>query len=135
LLQDTGSLAVYAGVDPDRAAEALQAVLDELERLRVEPVPPAELHKVKEYLKGRLVLSLEDSFSRAAWVAYQALFLDDIKSPEEVLQAYDAVTADDVAAVAQKIIKPAAYNLAVVGPFGTGQNLGRLLGDAELVAL
>jgi predicted Zn-dependent peptidase len=135
LLQDTGSLAIYAGVDPDRAQEALQAILDELDRLRTEPVPPAELHKVKEYLKGRLVLGLEDSFSRAAWVAYQALFLEDIKSPEEVLQAYNAVTAEDVLAVAQKVITPSAYNLAVVGPFGEGEGLGRLLGDAEFVTL
>lgn len=135
LLQDTGSLTVYAGVDPDRAEEALQAVLDELDRLRTEPVPPAELHKVKEYLKGRLVLGLEDSFSRAAWVAYQALFLDEIKSPEEVLAAYNAVTAEDVLAVAQKVITPDRYNLAVVGPFGEGEALGRLLGKAEFVTL
>jgi predicted Zn-dependent peptidase len=135
LLQDTGSLVVYAGVDPERAPEALQAILDELDCLRTEPIPPAELHKVKEYLKGRLVLGLEDSFSRAAWVAYQALFMDDLRTPEEVLQIYDAVTAEDVLAVAQKIITPNAYNLAVVGPFGQGEALGSLLGEAELVTL
>src|SRR5262245_4803412 len=49
-LQDTGSLMVYAGVDPERAPEALQAVLDELARLGDEIVPPAELRKAKEYL-------------------------------------------------------------------------------------
>jgi predicted Zn-dependent peptidase len=135
LFQDTGSIVVYAGVDPERAAEALQAILDELERLRAEPIPPAELRKVKEYLKGRLVLSLEDSFSRAAWVAYQALFMDDIRTPEEVLQIYEAVTAEDVLAVAQKVIKPNAYNLAMVGPFGQGEELGRLLPGAEFIAL
>ncbi|NJN92964.1 MAG: insulinase family protein [Anaerolineales bacterium] len=86
LLQDTGSLVIYAGVDPDRAPEALQAVLDELDRLRTEPVPSAELHKVKEYLKGRLVLGLEDSFSRAAWVAYQALFWTRSKAPKKFWQ-------------------------------------------------
>lgn len=135
LFQDTGSVVVYAGVDPERAAEALQAILDELECLRAEPIPPAELHKVKEYLKGRLVLGLEDSFSRAAWVAYQALFMDDIRTPEEVLQIYNAVTAEDVLAVAQKIITPTAYNLAVVGPFGQGDSLGRLLPGAEFITL
>jgi predicted Zn-dependent peptidase len=134
LLQDTGALTIYAGVDPERAPEALEAVLAELDRLRTEPVPPAELHKVKEYLKGRLVLGLEDSFSQAAWVAYQALFMDDIKTPAEVLQAYDAVTAGDVLAIAQKIINPAAYNLAVVGPFGQGEALGQLIGGVPLTA-
>jgi predicted Zn-dependent peptidase len=53
--------------------------------------------------------------------------MDHIKTPEEVLQAYDAVTAEDVQAVAQKIINPASYNLAAVGPFGQDKTLGRLL--------
>ncbi len=127
LLQDTGSLSIYAGVDPERAPEALRAIMVELDRLRNEPVPPAELTKTKEYLKGRLVLGLEDSFSRAAWIAYQALFLDRVKSPEEVVAAYEAVTAGDVLAVAQKVLTPAVYNLAAVGPFDSDESLGRLL--------
>jgi predicted Zn-dependent peptidase len=135
LFQDTGSLTVYAGVDPERAPEALQAILDELDRLRAERVPPAELRKVKEFLKGRLVLGLEDSFSQAAWVAYQALFMDEIKRPEEVLEIYEAVTADEVLAVAQKVISPTVYNFAAVGPFGTGEALGQLLGEAEPISL
>jgi len=127
LLRDTGSMVIYAGVDPDRAPEAVQAILDELDRLCDEPVPEKELCKTKEYVKGRLVLGLEDSYSQAAWVAYQALFLDTIKTPEEVLRAYDAVTAADVQTLARKIFRPAAYNLAAVGPFEDGHQLGQLI--------
>lgn len=127
LLQDTGVMVVYAGVDPERSAEALQAILEELERLRQEPPPPAELNKAREYLKGRLVLGLEDSFSRASWVAYQAMFMDHIKTPAEVQQAYDAVTAGAVQAVAQQLLQPSACCLAAVGPFGRDDTLGRLL--------
>lgn len=126
-LQDTGSLVVYTAVDPKRAPETLHVIMEELERLRDEPVPDKELHKAKEYLKGRMVLGLEDSYSRAAWVAYQALFMDTIKSPEEVLAAYNAVTTADVQAVAQKIINPDAYNLAAIGPFGHGDKLTQLV--------
>jgi predicted Zn-dependent peptidase len=129
-LQDTGTLTIYAGVDPERAAEALQAILDELERLRDEPIPAAEIRKAKEYLKGRLVLSLEDSYSQAAWVAYQKLFTDTIKSPLEVLAAYEAVTATEIRAVAEKLIKPTAYSLAAIGPLGRGgKALAKLVGN------
>jgi predicted Zn-dependent peptidase len=126
-LQDTGAMVIYAGVDPRRAPEAMQAILDELKRLRDEPIPVEELHKAKEYLKGRLVLGLEDSYSRAAWIAYQVLFMDTIKSVEEVLAAYDAITAADVQAVAQKIVNPTAYTLAAVGPFGQDKALSQLI--------
>lgn len=127
LLQDTGSWVIYAGVDPERGPEALAAILAELERLRDEPIPAEELHKAKEYLKGRLVLGLEDSFSQISWVASQKLLMDQIKLPAEVLQAYDAVTAADVQIIAQKLIVPTAYSLAAVGPFGAGDALARLL--------
>ncbi|HMQ50695.1 MAG TPA: pitrilysin family protein [Anaerolineae bacterium] len=126
-LQDTGTLTIYAGVDPDRAEEALQAILTEVERLRLDLPTDAEIERAKAYLKGRLVLGLEDSYSRAAWVAYQALFMDKIRSPEEVLAAYDLVSAADVRAVAQAILDPAFYRLAAVGPFGQGQELAELL--------
>jgi predicted Zn-dependent peptidase len=128
LLQDTGALVVYAGVDPERAPEALQAILSELSQLRDEPVPEQELRKAKEYLKGRLVLGLEDSFSQASWVAMQALLLGEVKSLEQVLAAYEAVTVADIQAIAQTVIRPAAYNLAAVGPFGAGESLSRLVG-------
>lgn len=127
LLHDTGLLVVYAGVDPRRATEALQAILDELARLRDEPVSAAELHRAKEYLKGRLVLGLEDSFSQTSWVVSQALLMDQVKTPAEVLQIYDTITVADVQAVAQNVINPMAYNLAAVGPFGQGAALGKLL--------
>lgn len=127
LLQDTGSLVVYAGVDPDGAPAALQAILDELERLRQEPVSERELRRAVEYLKGRTVLGLEDSYSRAAWVAYQAMFQPTIKSPEEVLAAYSAISIADVQRVARHLIDPARYNLAAVGPFGRGEPLSRLI--------
>ena len=126
-LQDTGSFSIYAGVDPNRAVAAVQAILDELERLRTELVPAEELYKAKEYLKGRLVLGLEDSYSQTAWIAYQMLFLDTIKSPEDVMAAYDAVTAEDVLTVARRVIEPSTYTLAGVGPFGQGDEFAGLL--------
>jgi predicted Zn-dependent peptidase len=127
MLQDTGTLVIYAGVDSARAAQALQAILNELDHLAAEPVPAEELHKAKEYIKGRLVLGLENSFSWATWVAYQALFQETVKTPAQVLQAYDAVTAVEVQALARQIVNPAGYNLAAVGPFGPGDALVKLV--------
>jgi predicted Zn-dependent peptidase len=127
LLQDAGSLAIYAGTHPDRAPEALQAVLDELDSLCQDTVSDQELTKAKVYLKGRLVLGLEDSYSRAAWFAYQALFLDKISSPEEVLANYEAITAAEVQAVAQRIFRPQLYNLTAVGPLQPDEGLSKLV--------
>jgi len=128
MLHDTGSLVIYAGVDPDRAVETVQTIQQELDRLCQEPISEAELRKTKEYVKGRLILGLEDSYSQAAWVAYQAIFKDSIKTPQDVLEAYEAVTATDLQVIAQQIFRPDYQKLAAVGPFGRGEDLIRLTG-------
>src|SRR5213596_1288828 len=41
-LADVGWGTIYAGVDPDKAEQTVAAILDELARLRTEPVTPTE---------------------------------------------------------------------------------------------
>ncbi len=127
MLDEAGLLVVYAGVDAERAPQAICAVLAELDRLRQEPVPEAELHKAREYVKGRLVLSLEDSGAVSAWHGQQALLLDEILSLDDVLIAYDAVTDENIQRVAQSLFTDDQLQLAAVGPFGDGNELGALL--------
>lgn len=127
MLAETGLLVVYAGVDSERAAQAIRAVLTELDRLRQEPVPEAELNKAREYIKGRLVLGLEDSSAVAGWYGRQALLHDQILTPDDVLAAYDAVTPEAVQRLAQVLFTGEQISLAAVGPFPNGDELGALL--------
>ena len=115
-LRDTGSLAIYLGVDPDNALAALAAALEELGRLR-EGVPPAELSKVREYLKGRMQLSMEDTRAVSSWYGGQALLLDRTRSVEEVVTKIQAVPAEELVRLAAGLITDEALHLAVVGPF------------------
>lgn len=113
---DTGSVVVGASVDPDKAMQTIQVVLQELFRAR-EPVPEAELTKAREYMKGRLQLRLEDSGTVAAWLGRQELLKKQILTVDEVLEILDSITAADLQRVAENLFKPELLNLAVVGPF------------------
>jgi predicted Zn-dependent peptidase len=115
-LLDTGVVGVYAGVDPDRIEAALQAVLAELGKMAQEPVSEEELHKAKEFTKGRLKLQMEDSFSVASWVGRQETLEDRVLTLDEVLEEVDAVTIHGVQRVAQRLFHEDKLNLAVVGP-------------------
>ena len=115
-LRDCGSFSTYAGVDPKNAKRAIDSVLGELNRAR-EPIPEEELHKAKEFLKGRLVLRMEDSRSVAAWLGAQEILLNDIRTVDEVLARVDAITPEDVQRVARDVLVGDKLNLAVVGPF------------------
>ena len=108
---------IYAGVDPERTDETITAIIRELQRIASAPVPASELTKVKEYNKGRMLLGLEDTRSVASWASSQELLLDRIYTPEEVVERIEAVTADEITALAAELFDPAKLRLAVVGPY------------------
>jgi predicted Zn-dependent peptidase len=116
-LQDTGAVGVYAGVGPTRAEEAIRAILDELDRLRQEPVPESALVKAVEFVKGRLALSLEDSFAVAAWYAQQQLLGPEVLEPDEAVSRFEDVETGDIQRLATAIFQMEKLNLAIVGPF------------------
>ena len=73
--KDAGALLVYFAVHPKNAASALEAALEELRKL-ARTAPVEELAKVKEMVKGRLLLRMEDTRSVAFWGGSQELLLD-----------------------------------------------------------
>jgi len=126
-LYDTGSIGVSAGVDPRRIEAALEAILGELDRLRREPVPAEELKKVQEFMKGRLLLQMEDSLAVVSWLGRQEILEDRVLTIDEVLAAVDAVTAEDIQRVASERFREESLNLAVVGPFQEEERVRSLL--------
>ena len=111
----SGSLVVYAGVDPSRLDECLEALLKELSHVRT-GVTEEELRRSKELVKGRLELRLEDTQNAALWYGAQQLLNGEILTVEEVCQRVDAVTLKDVSEVANELLQTEGLSLAVVGP-------------------
>jgi len=126
-MRDTGAVGVYAGTAPERLEDALEAILGELDRLRREEVPAEELTKAKEFVKGRILLQMEDSFNVAAWFGQQETLSTQVLTVDEVLAAVDAVTPADVQRVAKGLFRGDRLNLAVVGPLQSEEKLRRLL--------
>jgi predicted Zn-dependent peptidase len=113
---DAGYFAVYMGVDPNKAEEAVDAVLAELRHVSEELVPEIELTKAKEFTKGRLRLGLEGTNSLATWLCQQELLTGRVKTVDEVIDLFEAVTREDLRRVAQRVLGQ-PIQLAVIGPF------------------
>jgi predicted Zn-dependent peptidase len=116
--KDGGYFAVYVGVDPNKAEEALQAVLGELRKAADELIPEEELVKAKEFTKGRLRLGLEGTNSLATWLCQQELLTGRVRTVEEVIGLFSAVTREDVQRVAQRVLRQ-PIQLALIGPFSS----------------
>lgn len=114
---DTGTLAASAGVDLRRIDEALKVVLEEFITIAQEKVEDKELQKAKEYIKGGLALSWEDSRSIAIGYGSDELFENRVRTIDEYIEKIEEVTAQDVLRVAQFLVTNSKLNLAVIGPF------------------
>lgn len=126
---DVGSLVSTAGIDPKRVLEAVEVMVAEYAKVaRGEMnLTDEELTKAKEYLKGHLVLELEDSRSVASFYANQELLEKKIENPDEIIAKVDQVTKEDVEAVGKEFFVEKNLNLAVIGNFADGQKLENLL--------
>jgi predicted Zn-dependent peptidase len=125
-LLDSGAVTVYAGVEPANLKVSIEAVLEQLARLK-ETIPADELVKAKELAKGRLLLRTEDSRSVAGWMGGQEILTGRILSVDRVTQIIDAITADEIKELARELLVASQLRLAVVGPVAEGEPLEKLL--------
>ena len=55
------SFSIQAGLDKSRLNQAIKVILQEIKNLKTKTVAPNELKKAKDYIRGKTILSLEDS--------------------------------------------------------------------------
>jgi predicted Zn-dependent peptidase len=114
---ETGAFGVYAGTAPGRAAETIDVVGAEIDRvIRDGGIGDAELAAAKGQLKGSMALSLETSNSRMQRLGSSELMLGETLSLDDVTARIDAVTPDDVARLITRMFVSGSRTLAVVGP-------------------
>ena len=100
---DAGNLTVYAGTSLDSVAEVVRLTIEEIRRLKGDPIPEPELRRAKDHLKGSLMLSLESTGARMSHLARQELYFGRQFGLDEVLGSIEQVQADDVQRVANDI--------------------------------
>jgi predicted Zn-dependent peptidase len=114
--QDTGQVGLYLGTRTDNLDEAMATVGGELRRLTEEPVTDEELHRAKENLKGRIVLSLESTGARMNRLGSEVLAGAPLLSLDEVVARIDAVTTEDLTLLAHELWVPERLSAAGIGP-------------------
>ena len=114
---DTGQFGVYAGCQPGKADEVLTLMRTELDAAAGGALTAAEIERGKGQMRGGVVLGLEDSGARMSRIGKSELCYGDVLGLDQLLGEIDAVTPEDVSAVAADVLTRSRC-LTVVGPFG-----------------
>lgn len=115
--EDTGALSIFAGLDKAKVSLALTTIMRELQKIAADPVSSEEVIRAKEFIKGKLTLSMEDSAERIQWLATQQLIQGRVETLEAKLKKIDRITVQQIQNVAREIILNHKLNLAVIGPY------------------
>ncbi len=112
---DAGLVGVAVGCLPAKLDETLAVVRAELRRIAAEGITEVELARGKRQLVGSMIMGLEDSGARMSRNGKAELIYDELIGLDEALARIEAVTLDDVAALAADLFSGPEL-LAVVGP-------------------
>ncbi len=112
--QDAGTLIIYAGCTPKRAASVVDLTIKEMRKMRDKVVSADELKRAKENIKGQFMLSLESTSSRMTHLAQQEIYYRHFYTMEEIMEGFDRVRARDVRRLANEMFDSSAINLTVL---------------------
>ena len=101
--RDTGTLMVFAGTSAGKALEVVDLILAEFRGLKQDLLPPEELTRAKDQLKGNILLGLESSNARMANLARQEMYFHNYMTVDEVIASIEAVQASEVQSMAQRL--------------------------------
>src|SRR4051812_47255105 len=111
---DAAALDVSSGLDSTKCAEAYTRIREIVEDLAENGPRDGEVERARAYAAGSTVLALESTGAVARRAAGQKVTFGEISSPDETIDALDAVTDDDVRRIAADVTGEPV--VACVGP-------------------
>jgi zinc protease len=111
-----GYFAFYTGTEPAKAELVESELLREAELLRTEGLTDAELKRAKAKIIGQKKIHRQDIGNLASITALDELYGLGFQHSELDDAKFEAVTLDQIKAVAQKYLKPGAFVVSVVKP-------------------
>ena len=118
-----GVMGVYAGTEPDLLPELVAVLERELACISKEPITDDELRSAKGQIKGNVLLSLESMSTRLGRMGKNEMYFGRQVDADEINEKIEAVTIEDVLAVAEEVLDLNGASSVFLGPV-TRRDLG-----------
>jgi predicted Zn-dependent peptidase len=119
---DSGMFGVYVATDNGNINPALETIHAEIKKIQNGDLTADDLVGAKDHIIGGVYLSSENPDNRMMRIAKNEIVFDRYVSYEELVGHIEAVTLDEIVAVARGIFQEDRVFLATLGPF-SGEKL------------
>lgn len=101
---DTSAFGIYLSSNQNAILRANEIINRELEKIKSKKVSAKELKKAKEYLKGSMLMSLENTTNRMVRVAQTMIYYGRVKTVEESIADIETVDETDILQLANSLL-------------------------------
>ena len=115
MYQDCGMFSIFAGTSPEQVKEVVDISMTEMSDIVNNGITDEELELAKQQTVSSILLSLEDSASRAASLAQCEITHGRQISVEESIENVKAVTADHIQTLAKEYFRSEDIAFAALG--------------------
>ncbi len=112
---DTGLFCIYTALGKETEEQAIRTILEVVRGVAEEGITPQELDRAREQSKANVLMGLESTQSLMSHMGRSLLLNGSITTPDEMLERYNAVTAQEVRELAQRIFDFGRMSLSAVG--------------------
>jgi len=120
---DPGRFVAFIGTSPENLKQAIDELLEEIQRIIDEPVTEQELQDAKDYLSGSFVFAFETSAQIARFLVHAEVYGLGFDYVDKYPEYIRHVTIADISRVARQYLDTQNYTLVVVGPVDDNGNI------------
>ncbi len=111
----TGMFDISAGMSAENLKRVGELITEEIKRVKRDKLTSEEVASAKEQLKGSYILSYESTGARMQAAGRSLLLNKPVYTQEEGLKKIEAVTAESVADIIDRVLDPSTLCTAAVG--------------------
>lgn len=111
---DASAFGVYFSTNEKHVEKVVSIITKEFQKFRDVKISERELKRVKEYVKGGLILSLENTTNRMIRIAHSFLYFDKFISIEEIIEKIDAITPEQISEIANDVLDNSLFSKVLI---------------------
>jgi len=112
---DVSTFGVYFSTNDKSVDRALSLVYNEFAKLKMKKISDRELTRAKEYLKGNIIMSLENTTNRMMRAGSSVIYYNRVKTLDETIKGIEEVTTSGILELANELLDEKTLNKVMIG--------------------